>query len=148
MNSLRPAPRLFPFLTLMIGFALVSVIVYAGSTRFRTIRITRGNHAIKIDPNTGEGAKPHGVLVSAGDTITWCRDHNGKFSVDFKDGSPFTDHKTHFTEADCANPDVIVQASSINDNDVYKYSVTADGRPFDPHVIVAGGGPTEPSVPK
>jgi plastocyanin len=149
MSSGRALLRLFPYLVVTAAIATVSVIASAGFPAFRTIKIKRGNHPIKIDSNISEGARPHGVLVSAGDTITWCRDDGGKFSVDFKDKSPFTDHKKHFDDKDCNSPDVIDQASTTNDNDVYKYSVTADGKPpFDPHVIVAGGGPTEPSVPK
>jgi hypothetical protein len=147
MNSSRAGIRLFRFLIFMTGVALASVIVYAGVPAYQTIKIFRGNHPIKIDSTANEGAKPHGMLVLAGDTITWCRDDGGKFSVDFKGKTPFQDGKKHFDETDCtASPDAVIAASGYNDNDVYKYTVTADGKTFDPHVIIAGGGPTQPPI--
>jgi hypothetical protein len=93
---------------------------------------------IQGDPAGGKPhATPHGLLILNG-TVTWSRPEGGGFSVDF-DESPFQDHTTHFDQnhatSQSANP-----PSSITDNDVYKYTLTVDGKRNDPHVIIVGGG--------
>ena len=126
-------------LVLIIGMGII-LGVTAKPVNFRTVRIVTGAHRDLI--TAASGATPHGLLTAQDDTVTWCRDEGGAFIVEFKDGSPFRDGRTKFTEKDCdKNPPVVKPAISMNDADVFKYTLTVPGvAPFDPHVIIVGSG--------
>jgi hypothetical protein len=131
-----------------ILFVIVGTGVFLALTAspldYRTARIATGPH--KVNLTTNGAAKPHGLVVSETDTVTWCSSDPSKpkFKIEFKHGSPFTNGKTVFTDADCDTYSApVVAASAADDADVYKYSLTIYGKTVDPHVIVVGGGPSD-----
>jgi hypothetical protein len=118
-------------LILMIGMGIFLLVT--AKPEYRTIRIARGEHPVQI--SAAHGVVPNNLLLSEKDTIKWTRTEPGGFSVDFDPPGPFEDHATHFDEVHNTSKPAIAATGPA---DVYKYSITVDGKKTDPHVIIVG----------
>ncbi len=101
----------------------------------KTYTVPCGDQTVKVNPDTG--AKPQVVFLCKDSTVTW--DANGhKFSVEFENGSPFSDDGNRFNNEHARS----AGAKYFQETVVFKYRITVDGtRTFDPQVVPIGGNP-------
>ena len=90
---------------------------------------------------TSPGANPESVQLNQGDSIQWLSATSAPFAVDFLQGSPFA--ASHFPGSG-SPPSASSGPVSATANPgpakcvCYKYRITVNNTPFDPHVIIMG----------
>ena len=101
--------------------------------------------------STDPKLKHHGLPVAGHSatgqdtTVQWCQTdgtNNAIFTIDFHGDIPSTSAPTLTSDPNsyCTTPiPITVSAQNGNGFDVYKYTLTVNGKAIDPHIIVVGG---------
>ncbi len=98
------------------------------------VAVLCGDQTVQVNPDTG--AEPQVVFLCRDSTVTW--NANGHtFSVEFENGSPFSDDGKQFNNGHPRS----AGAKYFRETVVFKYRITVDGtHTFDPQVVPIGGG--------
>ncbi len=101
----------------------------------KTYAVPCGDQTVQVNADTG--AKPQVVFLCRDSTVTW--NANGhKFSVEFENGSPFSDDGKQFNNGHPRS----TGARYFRETVVFKYRITVDDtHTFDPQIVPIGGGP-------
>ncbi len=91
---------------------------------------------ITVDPTNGVSTHHQAVYICAGDTVKWDAKPGVTFKVHFPGSCPFNPCPD-ITDAHPTGK-VVMTAAYPTDLTLYKYTITVNGSPFDPHVV--GGG--------
>lgn len=124
------------------GFALLLLLTLgnSGCEQFqkrepKTVKIGCGHKDITVDIGNGVDLHHLAVYVCPGHTVTWNAPAGVTFTVKFPNGCPFSScpaiDNNNPTSQPALNPAPV-------DLMVDKYTITVNGKPFDPHVV--GGG--------
>ena len=115
-------------------FALsLFLIVVAGCPKLQAQRTKTFNCEdvnVQVDPSNGVDKKA--VYVCDGNTVTWNAPPGVNFTIKFQD-CPFVDCNTF------ANGVPSKKALYFKELRVFKYTITVNNVPFDPHVVGGGG---------
>ena len=117
----------------MVALSLILLMVTGCHKVLQTARTKTFNCvdvSIQVDPNNGVDKKA--VYVCDGNTVTWNAPAGVNFTIAFQD-CPFQDCNT------LANGVASKPALSFTDLRVFKYTITVNNVPFDPHVVGGGG---------
>jgi len=128
------APAILIATVLLLAFAMTScggnpsqsMVQQAAA---KNVKCTKN---IKVDPNSGDGVDHKAVYVCGDDTLEWDNPHNATFTVHFPGDCPFSP----CPDITDSKPRPIKLPTT--DLTVYKYNITVNGTPHDPHVV--GGG--------
>lgn len=111
------------FLTMVTGCHMVPKAL-------RTKTFNCVDVSIQVDPNNGVDKKA--VYVCDGNTVTWNAPPGVNFTIAFQD-CPFQDCN-NFANGVASKP--ALYSKEIR---VFKYTITVNNVPFDPHVVGGGG---------
>ena len=85
---------------------------------------------VQVDPSNGVDKKA--VYVCEDNTVTWTAQPGVTFTIKFQD-CPFHDCVTFSSGVPSK------KALHFNELTVFKYTITVNNKPFDPHVVGGGG---------
>ena len=122
--------------TALFGAILMLVMGASGCSQHQYGKVKLPFHVVvTVDPQQGVAQEHQVIYLFEGGTIEWRAPHGEKFSVEFDpkncpfqscpvidNGSPKSPAGRHF--------DYLM---------LFKYTITVNGRPFDPHVVGGGG---------
>jgi hypothetical protein len=116
-------------------FALCLFLITVAGCKFlqkapRTKTFDCTDVSINVDLNNGVDKKA--VYICDGNTVTWNAPSGVNFTIKFQD-CPFLDCNT-FTNGVPSK-----KALYFTDIRVFKYTITVNGVPFDPHLVGGGG---------
>ena len=117
----------------MVALPLILIMVtgcHRAPTPPRTKTFSCVDVSVQVDPTNGVDKKA--VYVCDGNTVTWNASPGVNFTIAFQD-CPFLDCNT-FTNGVASKP-----ALYFKEIRVFKYTITVNNVPFDPHVVGGGG---------